>query len=204
MPIKVTNTGRITSVYVERQIGQAIREVYTPLGDDLVAALKAEAPEASGRFKKRIKKRLSGAGLRTTLTVYHDPPNDPEAQAIEEGRKPGGRPPIANLLVWVRLRGLGARAFSVRTRRPLVAGTRRIRNRKSGKLRSPGQSLLVIQKGIAFAIARRIGEEGLPRKTGFPPSHGLFLFRDLKQRHAAEINAATATLSQKVIALLNR
>jgi hypothetical protein len=63
--------------------------------------------------------------------------------------------------------------------------------------------LLVIQKGIAFAIRQRIAQEGLPRKTGFAPSHALFLFRDLKEKHADEINAAIATLGQKIAALLN-
>jgi hypothetical protein len=199
MPIVTTLTGGLTSPFAARLIGNVSREAYEKLADDiLLPSLRSELP---GHFGKTVKKKITGQGLNVQMSIYSDAPG---IKQIEEGRPAGKKaPPIKVLLKWVQKKGLGARAQSVKTRRSLAVGIRRSFDKKAGKLRTRVKSLLVAQRGIAFAIGRNIAREGLPRNTGFPPSHNLRKFENLKQNHAAEINASTSAMQERIAAILN-
>lgn len=198
MPIVSKLTGNLTTPYAARLIGSAARDIYDDLAKNtLLPYLRRELP---GHFKEKVGSRITGQGLNTQLVIYS---NERGIKQIEEGRAPGKQPPPNVLLKWVQKHGLGANAQSIKTRRSLAVGVRRIRNTKTGKLRTKVQSLLVRQKSIAFAIGRNIAKEGLPRNTGFKPSHALFLFRDMKQNNATEVNAATLAIQAKIVAILN-
>lgn len=198
MPIVSKLTGNLTSPYAARLIGGVARDTYEALAKDtLLPYLRRELP---GHYKEKVSSRITGKGLDTQLIIYS---NERGVKQIEEGRNPGKAPPAKVLLKWVQEKGLGANAQSIKTRRSLATGVRRIRDRKTGKVRTRVQSLLVRQKSIAFAIGRNIAREGLPRNTGFKPSHALFLFRDMKQNNATEVNAATLAIQAKIVAILN-
>jgi hypothetical protein len=181
-------------------VGRETRAEFNDLGKELVAALREDAPKASRAFERSIKKKVSGRGFDTELSVFSEAAH---AEAIEEGRKPGKQPRVNPIYKWLRRKGIGARAFSVRTRRTIAAGTPRSRERRTGKLRNRARSLAALQRGIAFAISKAIGADGLPRKTGFPPSHRLFLFRDLEQRESVLIDRSTRRLEDRIAQALN-
>jgi hypothetical protein len=199
MPIVTTLTGGLTSPYAARLIGNVSREAYEKLADDiLLPSLRSELP---GHFGKTVKKKITGQGLNVQMSIYSDAPG---IKQIEEGRPAGKKgPPLKAILKFVQKKGLGARAQSVKTRRSLAVGIARSFDRKAGKLRTRTQSLLARQKSIAFAISRNIAREGLPRNTGFPPSHNLRLFENLKSNHASEVNASTIAMQERIAAILN-
>lgn len=192
MPVRFRRQDKLKGTLAEELIGQAARDGFTHLGDYLVGRLGEKWPEDTGKSKKSLKKRVSGAGLKTRMLVLADADH---AEWVEKGRPKGAKqPPPAAMLKLVRRKGLGASAFSVKTRRQIGAGTRRIRSRADGRLRSSSQSLAVIQKSIAFLIGRKIAKDGIP---------GKFLFRDLKQTYAAEIGATNYSIETKIAQLLN-
>jgi hypothetical protein len=196
MAVIVKTEGPLTRRQATAFIGRAIRSVYDALGGDLITELQADLP---GHYKKGLKKKVTGKGFDTHLTVYS---NVKGIDAIEEGREAGKKPPPPDVLLkWVKKRGLGVKTFSIKTRRAL--GVRRIRERKTGKLRSSGKSLLIKQKGIAYIIGQLIAKEGLPRKTGFKPSHKLFLFRDVKKHYPATVSKHNRLLQLRVNQVLN-
>lgn len=197
MPALVKTAGNLVSPLAADMIGRAIRPEFDALGKTLADSIREDSPES---FKKSIKSAVAGQGLNMRLRVYS---NDPDYQWIEEGRKPGKQPPPAVMLAWVKKKGLGAKAFSIKTRKPLKVGIVRTRNRATGKQRTRAQSLLAIQKSIAFLIGRAIGREGLPRHTGFKPKHALGLFNGLRQNHAPEIEASYARMGQSIASILN-
>ena len=197
MPIHTKLSGNLTKRQATNFIGKAIRSVYIPMGDDLLSTLQRDLP---GHFKKSPRKRVSGQGFNTKLTLYSTAKG---IEYIEEGRKPGKAPPPDVLLKWVRRKGLGGNALSIKTRRALVVGIRRTFDTKAGKLRTRAQSLLAKQKSIAFAIGRQIAKEGLPRKTKFKPSHKLFLFRDIVKRNPVLISGYNRLLQLRVNQILN-
>jgi hypothetical protein len=197
MVVRVKTEGPLSRRQAAAFIGRAIRSVYEPLGNDLVAALQKDLP---GHYKKTARKKVTGRGLDTKLTLFS---NAAGIDAIEEGRKPGKAPPPDVLLKWVRRKGLGGNALSIKTRRALVVGIRRTRESGTGRLRTRAQSLLAKQKSIAFLIGRKIAKEGLPRSTGFKPSHKLFLFRDVVKNNAATVSAHMRLLQLRVNQILN-
>lgn len=199
MPIASKLTGNLTSPYAARLIGNVARESYEKLADDvLLPYLQKELP---GHFSKTVKKKITGQGLNVQMVIFS---NEKGIKQIEEGRPPGGkRPPPKVLLKWVQKHGIGAKAQSVKTRRSLSVGTKRTFDKKKNRLRTRVQSLLVKQKSIAFAIGIRIQREGLPRNTGFEPSHNLRLFENLKQNNATEYNAALNAMQERIAAILN-
>jgi hypothetical protein len=198
MAIRVKTEGPLTRRQATVFIGRAIRSVYDLLGKDLIASLQNDLP---GHYKNKVRKKVSGSGLDTHLTLFS---NAPGIKEVEEGRPANKKaPPPAVLLKWVRKKGLGGKALSIKTRRALVVGIRRTFDRKAGKLRNRSQSLLVKQKGIAFVIGRNIAKEGLPRKTGFKPSHKLFLFRDITKNNPAIVSSYNQKLQARVNQVLN-
>jgi hypothetical protein len=198
MPINTNFTGNLTSRYAARLIGGVAREAYTKLADDvLLPSLRKDLP---GHFSKKVNKRITGRGLDTQMVIFS---NEPGIKEIEEGRKPGGNVNINAIIRFVRKKGLGGNALSVKTRRALTIGIPRSRERATGKLRTRAKSLAAKQKSIAFAIATMIKREGLPRNTGFPPSHNLRLFENLKAKHAAEVNAAITSMQDRIAQILN-
>jgi hypothetical protein len=178
-------------------ISVAARWSLDPLGAFLVSDLQNDLP---GHFKKTVKRKFTGRGIKLQMVIFS---NAPGIKYIEEGRDPGKQPPPAVLLKWVRRKGLGGLALSLKTRRALVVGITRTRERATGRLRTRAQSLLAKQKSIAFLIGRKIAQEGLPRNTGRRPSHALFLFRDLKSKHATRINATVAVMQNRVTQIIN-
>lgn len=197
MPVTVKLSGNLTRRQATQYIGRAIRSVYEPMGNDLLDTLRRDLP---GHFAKSPRKRVSGQGFNVKLLLYS---NAKGVEYIEEGRKPGKAPPPNVLLKWVRRKGLGGKALSIKTRRALVVGVRRTFDKKAGKLRTRAQSLLAKQKSIAFLIGRRIAKEGLPRNTGFKPSHRLFLFRDIVKHNPALISGYMQKLQLRVNQVLN-
>lgn len=199
MPITTKFTGNLTSPYAARLIGNVARESYARLADDtLLPALRTDLP---GHFGKTVKKKITGQGLAVQMTIFS---NADGIKQIEEGRPANQTPPpVRAILKWVKRKNIGAKALSIKTRKPLSVGIKRIRERKTGSLRSAAKSLQAKQLGIAIAISKRIGKEGLPRQTGFPPSHNLRLFETLKEDHATEINAALALMQSKIADILN-
>jgi hypothetical protein len=197
MPATVKLSGNLTKRQATSFVGKAIRSVYVPMGDDLLGTLQRDLP---GHFAKSPRKRISGQGFNTKLLLYS---NAKGIEYIEEGRKPGKAPPPDVLLKWVRRKGLGGNALSIKTRRALVVGIRRTFSRKEGKLRTRAQSLLAKQKSIAFLIGRAIAKEGLPRNTGRKPSHRLFLFRDIVKHNPGLISGYNRLLQSRVNQILN-
>jgi hypothetical protein len=197
MAITVKTEGVLSRRQAAAFIGRAIRSVYEGLGNELVASLQSDLP---GHYKKSVRKKVAGRSFDTKLTLFS---NAAGIEAIEEGRKPGKAPPPDVLLKWVRRKGLGGNALSIKTRRALVVGIRRTRERGTGRLRTRSQSLLAIQKSIAFLIGRKIAKEGLPRSSGFKPSHRLFLFRDIQRNNPATISSHMKILQVRVNQILN-
>lgn len=59
-------------------------------------------------------------------------------------------------------------------------------------------------RGVGFLLSRKIAKEGLPRQTGFKPSHALFLFRDLPKRHRNVISRHLKRIELRITNSLNR
>jgi hypothetical protein len=94
-------------------VGSAIGVVLDPLGKKLNDWIKQRAPEgATGDYKKGCKYRLVGRGINTRLQLYNESKYE---KYVEEGRKPGGFPPIDNLIGWVA-RVLNVNSFGVQQR----------------------------------------------------------------------------------------
>lgn len=197
MPVRFKAEGPLSRGQAAAFIGRTIRSVYDALGNDLQSSLESDLP---GHYKKTVRRKVTGRSFETRLTLYS---NAEGIDAIEEGRKAGKAPPPAVLLKWVRRKGLGGNALSIKTRRALVVGIRRTRESGTGRLRTRAQSLLAKQKSIAFLIGRKIAKEGLPRNTGFKPSHRLFLFRDIQKHNAATISGHMKILQLRVNQVLN-
>ena len=200
MPVTFRRQDNLKATEAEERIGKAITSEFTLLGDALVADLQGQAPVDRGGFKKSIRRRVSGRGFKTRLLVYS---TSDHAEYIEKGRTPGKAPPPPVLLAWVRRKGLGANAFSIRTKRALTVGIKRTVSRATGKKRTARQSLLEVQKGIAYRIGQDIKKFGLPRITGHKPSHGLHLFEKLQKRKATEIRARISRARVAVTKILN-
>lgn len=202
MAVTFRRRDNLRGTEAEAKIGEAIRQGFAVLGDDIISSEQQKLPRSNGgkfprgvdrgTYKRSFRKRMRGRGFRTSMLVFNIAKH---AEFLEEGRKPGSKaPPSDALLPWVRRKGLGANAFSVKTRRAISAGTRRTFSRKAGKLRTRAQSLLQIQKSIAFLVARKIGKEGLP---------GFFVFRDMQRNYAAMIFNAKVGIHTRIIAALN-
>lgn len=191
MPVTFRRRDNLKFTEAEKRVGQAIRAGFEPLGNELVESIKADSPNDRGGFRKGVRKRISGTGFRTRMIIYDSAPH---AEWVEKGREPGKQPPPDVMRSWVRRHGLGASAFSIKTRRQIAAGTRRIFSKATGKRRTAAQSLQVIQKGIVFVIGRAIGKRGIK---------GLFLFKNLKSKHAEKISAAITQIKVKVAQILN-
>lgn len=193
---------RLKATVAERLIGDAAADAFDDLGQHISSDLQRRLPVDNGgrfprgldrgRYKRGMKYRVFGGGLRTRMRVSNATAN---AQVLEEGRPPGSRqPPVDAIEPWVRRKGIGAKAFSVATRRQIVAGTTRTFSRREGKLRTRAQSLRNLQRGIAFVIARSIGKKGIP---------GLFLFRDIPVHYRSAIDAARRKIFTRAHRLLN-
>src|SRR5689334_19877763 len=120
MPAQYLRRDNLKGTEAETRIGAAVSDEFIPLGDFLVSDLRKRAPADRGMYRNSIERRVSGKGFKTRLVVFA---GAPEAEYIEKGRKPGKAPPPNVLLTWVRGKGLGAKAFSVKTRRAISAGT---------------------------------------------------------------------------------
>jgi hypothetical protein len=199
MGIATTLTGNLTTPYAARRIGNVAHDAYERLADnELLPYLRRELP---GHYKEKVKKKITGQGLNTQLVIFS---NEKGVKQIEEGRPAGKKaPPFKAINKWVQKHNLGARAVSPKTRKSLSAGIRRSFDRKAGKLRTRTQSRQAMEKSITIAIQRNIAKEGLPRRTGFKPSHALFLFRDMKQNNAAAVNASNVAMQDGIARILN-
>jgi hypothetical protein len=185
LPIKFRSPDNLKDTLLEDLIGEAIQEGFEPLGDSLVNSLKAEWPEDTGKSKKSIRKRISGAGFKTRMLIYASAES---YEWVEKGRPKGAKqPPPPVMLAYVRRKGLG-KAYDIRTRK-LLRGPDR-----AGKLRTGKDTLLRKQKSIAFLVGRKIKRDGIP---------GKFLFRDLRQNHAPEISATYSQIQTRIAELLN-
>jgi hypothetical protein len=199
MPAIAKFTGGITSPHAARAIGLIWREELDTLyKNKLESSLKQDLP---GHYKDTVEQQFVGIGLNIQMRVYS---NAEGIKQIEEGRPPGGKVKRRKILAWVRKKNLGARAVSVRTRRSLSIGIKPSFDRKAGKLRSPAKTLRNIEVGISYAISKNIEREGLPRNTGFKPSHNLRVFENLKQKHAADIQATRDRAGERIAAYLNQ
>lgn len=193
---------RLKATVAERLIGDAAADAFDELGRFISTDLQRRLPVDNGgkfprgldrgRYRRGMRYRVSGGGLRTKMRVLNSTAN---AEVLEEGRKPNSRqPPVDAIEPWVRRKGIGAKAFSIRTRRQISAGITRTFNRREGVLRTRPQSLRNIQRGIAFVIARSIGKKGIP---------GLFLFRDIHSYYRNQIDAARRKMFTRAHRLLN-
>lgn len=202
MPIAFRRRDNFKGAESERKIGQAVNAGFKSLGDDIVKDIQARLPMSNGgkfprgvdrrHFKQGMRSRVFDGGLNTKLRIYN---NVKHAEVVEEGREKGKTaPPSTAILAWVRRKGIGAKASSLKTRRQISAGTRRTFDRKAGNLRSRAKSLLNLQKGIAFVIARSIGREGIP---------GLFIFKNLESHYASKISSAKESIKSRIAQILN-
>ena len=57
--------------------------------------------------------------------------------------------------------------------------------------------------GVAIAISMSIKREGLPRRTGTRPAHGLHLFERALKENRARINQAQANIERRIAQALN-
>jgi hypothetical protein len=117
------------------------------------------------------------------------------AEFVEKGREPGKFPPPDAILGWVKRKGLGASAFSIKSRRAIGTGTRRTFNRAAGRRRTAAQSLLQAQKSIAYLVGRKIARKGIKANP---------LVTNVKQDYASEISATMTSLRLIVARYLNR
>jgi hypothetical protein len=192
MPVTFRRQDKLKFTVLEERIGLAITTGFNRLGEQLITSLQARSPVDRGTYRKGHKKRITGRGLKTTMRVYN---SSSHAEWVEKGRKPNSKqPPPAVMLALVKRKGLGARAFSVKTRRAVSAGTIRTTDRKTGKRRTAGQSFLKQQKSIAFLIGRSIAREGIP---------ALRQYLNLKTDEAARISAAITRIRNNIVALAN-
>src|SRR5688572_16211958 len=123
MPITLHGVGPLFNPSRANLISVAAKWALDPLGAFLVSYLQSELP---GHFKKTVKRKFTGRGINLQMVIFS---NAPGIKQIEEGRDPGKAPPPAVLLKWVRKKGLGGLALSLKTRRALVVGIRRTRER---------------------------------------------------------------------------
>jgi hypothetical protein len=191
MPVTFRRKDNLKPVVAEDKIGIAIRQGFEPLGDKIVNSLRSRSPQDRGKFKKGIRKSLSGRGFKTRMLVLN---STEHAEFVEKGREPGSFAPPDLILGWVRRKGLGASAFSIKSRRAIGAGTRRTFSRAAGRRRTSAQSLLQAQKSIAFLINRKIRMRGIK---------GKFLFRSVKSDYAGQISASITDIKIRVAQILN-
>lgn len=185
MGVTIKKSGAFFASTRNQAFEKAKRDGLNNLGGKLVNALQSRAPVDQGKFKKSIQHSVTGTGAGLTLSVFADSKNAPFAEA---GRGPGRQPPPDVMLKLVQRKGLGGSSRSAKTGKALTSGLRRSRN-SSGRLRTRTQSLLAIQKGIAFLIGRSIGRKG---------TKGSFIFRDSNKRHATLIRTAIKLMEAKV------
>ena len=199
MPVQFRRRDNLKWTEAEQKVGEAIRSGFAPLGQRLVAFIRARAPQDTRKFWRSVGYSVSGRGLATKMIIRAGSAN---AEWVEKGREPGKAPPIDVILAWVRRRGLGALAFSMKTRRAISTGVRRTRQRSTGKLRTRSQSLVQVQRGIAFVIARKIGRVGLPNPDS-PSTIGYGFFKNLKRDQGALIATSIVRIRDRVANLLN-
>ena len=105
-------TGKLFERREQRLLGTIVRSNYEKLyQNSLLPYFQQKLP---GHYKKTIEHKFTGNGLDTSMTVFS---NAEGIEAIEEGRRPGKMPPPNVLLEWVKRKGIGAKAFSVKTNR---------------------------------------------------------------------------------------
>lgn len=198
MPITVKYTGGLTTPVAARNIENIWREELDALfTNTLEPSLKHDLP---GHYKDTINQRFVGRGLDLRMEVYS---NAEGIKQIEEGRPPGGGVNRKKILAWVRKKNLGAKAVSIKKRRSLTVGIKPTFDRKAGKLRSRAKTLRNLEISISYAVSAAIRRDGLPRDTGFKPSHNLRLFEQLKQKHAAEIQAMHLKAGERIVLYLS-
>jgi hypothetical protein len=185
MPMAMNTSGPLFGGDPKQQAASTIRRGLNLLGDAAINTIQKQLPGHFGR-KGVVTKKVTGTGLNLTLTVGSDEPGIAE---IEGGREPGKQPPPDVLLRWVQRKGLATRRqAAVRARTARASGGRAYAVRKNTAVRQRRQpSIMAVQRSLAFVIGRAIAKQGLPRHTGFKPSHGLFVFRDYAANNPAEI-----------------
>lgn len=100
--------------------------------DDYRKKLDAQGKNASGKLSEGIQKevRLRDGSIEVVLLL------EDYFKYVEEGRKPGRRPPTDRILDWIRVK-------------PVIP-------REDSKGRIP------TEESLAYLIARKIGNEGIP------------------------------------------
>ena len=122
-------------------IGIAIRQGFEPLGDALLNSLKSRSPQDRGKFKKGLKKRISGKGLQTRMLIYNWADH---AEWVEKGRTPGKQPPPQAMLGWVIRKGFSGTLQQKKSKAFLVG-------RKIGRDGIPGLWLFRTLKQVEAA-----------------------------------------------------
>jgi len=108
----------------------------------------------AGTLESSIVSEMSQAGMNPEGFVGVAPPADEYALVLEEGRTPGARmPPSDALLPWV-MEKLGS---GVEASTSVVEGKAKGKGQKA-KGRDPEKAA----RGLAYVIARSIGEKGFP------------------------------------------
>lgn len=203
MPVELRRKDGLKWTQAESTIGDIIRRGFKPLGSRLADFIRARGPQDTRKFVNSVGFRISGRGLRTRMIVYA---SDAKAEWVEKGREAGKQPPLENVLSWVRRKGLGARVFSIKTRRPIARYQRPIRTRRelNGKqvILKGRRALIERQWGIAFVIARKIGRVGLPNPDSCS-TIGYGFFKNLRRDQGPVIASHIARLRTRIANELN-
>lgn len=152
---------------------KVIREYFVPL-----------SPADTETYVRGHRLRFTGRGFNVQMFFVNE---TPQAPYVEGGRLPGKRPPLHDILGWVRRHAIGE-VYGISSRK-LVKG----RSRKTGKFVSGKDFLEELQVRAAKKIAAKIARFGQP---------GHFLYRDVEKYNAQIISATKARIQERVMALL--
>lgn len=143
------------------------------------------SPKDQNTYARGHRLRFTGQGFDVKMNFVN---NVPHSKYVEEGRKPGKRPPFELILAWVRRHGL-IDFYSVKTR-TLKSGAKRRGGRRP--LREAAEE--AGQQFIARKIAAKIAFYGQP---------GRYLYRDLMKNNSVLIQRVKVEVKQGIMALLS-
>ncbi len=169
-----------------------IAEELDKLADEMEQWIRDNAPEHWKAYKEGIRHvtvQQPGGGSNLLIDNAW-----PESIYADEGRSPGKQPPPAAMLALVQRAGLGGVTYSVKTRKQSLLGVKRTKNR-AGIRRTRAQSLLQIQRQIAFLIGRHIGRFG---------TTGKHLYERVLIAKAEAISRTADAIGAKLTAQINR
>ena len=169
-----------------------ILDVFEERGNDAIKRMRAGISDASGSLAQSIdytvKESKGVYSFEITMEGYY--------KFVNDGRKPGGRPPIKNIEAYITEKGIDVNKpvqSKAKQVKAALKGIAPVKARIATKSHSTLSGTLKNRRSIAFAIATKIGKYGYKGNKFFSnvvnPQWIESFYKDLEEAGLQDIEA---------------